>query len=59
MDKQLTHLAARAQSAANANAAPYAVFNLNRNGPRMLVVRPAGNITAADTVAAGPFNPAE
>jgi hypothetical protein len=59
MDRQLAQLAARAQSAANANAAPYAVFNLNRNGPRMLVVRPAGNITAADTVAAGPFHPAE
>ena len=26
---------------------------------RLLVVRPAGNITGADVVAAGPFNPEE
>ena len=57
MDKQLANLIARAKAAATDNGAPYAVFNLNPRGARLLVVRPAGNITGADVVAAGPFNP--
>ena len=56
MDKQLTNLIARAKAAATDNGMPYAVFNLNRVGARMLVVRPAHSFPA-DAVAAGPFNP--
>jgi hypothetical protein len=59
MDKQLANLISRAKAAATDNGAPYAVFNLNRIGARMLVVRPAGNVTAADAIVAGPFNPGE
>jgi hypothetical protein len=58
-DKLLNALISRAKTAATDNGAPYAVFNLNRIGARMLVVRPAGNITGADAVAAGPFNPGD
>ena len=55
-DKLLNALISRAKAAATDNGMPYAVFNLNRVGARMLVVRPAHSFPA-DAVAAGPFNP--
>lgn len=48
---------AQAQRYADTNRVPYAVFNLNRVGVPMYVVRNADSFPGEDRMVAGPFEP--
>lgn len=56
-DRELEKIANRAQNAANRDGVPYAVFNLNKVGARMLVIRPSDSFPDEDRMVAGPFIP--
>lgn len=55
-NKELERLSAQAQSAANRDGKPYAVFNLNRFG-WLPVIREADSFEGEYRMVAGPFKP--
>lgn len=54
---KIEQLAKQAQRYANAQGEAYAVFNLNRIGSPMYVIRPADSFPNEDRMVAGPFIP--
>ncbi len=58
VDVELDRLKARAQAAADRDGVAAAVFNLNRVGARMLVIRAADSFPGEGRMVAGPFAPA-
>lgn len=57
-DTKLEQVKRQAQSAANRDGEPTAVFNLNTVGARMLVIRAADSFASENRMVAGPFIPA-
>jgi len=57
VDKELKRLEAMAQRYADENGVAYAVFNLNRVGSRMLVVRKADSFKDENRMVSGPYEP--
>jgi len=57
IDTKLEQAKAGAQRAADREGAPYAVFNLNMSGARMLVIRAADSFAGENRMVAGPFEP--
>lgn len=56
-DIKLEQIKRQAQAAANRDRESVAVFNLNKSGARMLVIRAADSFAGEDRMVAGPFNP--
>ncbi len=56
-DRELEQLARDAQAAADRAGAAMAVFNLNRAGRRLLVIRDADSFAGENRLVAGPFAP--
>ena len=56
-DKELERLERDAQAAANREGVAMAVFNLNRIGRRLLVIRPADSFPGEERMRSGPFQP--
>lgn len=54
---KIEQLSKQAQRHANAQGKAYAVFNLNRIGAPMYVIRPADSFPNEDRMVAGPFIP--
>jgi hypothetical protein len=54
---KIDQLSKQAQRYANAHNQTYAVFNLNRIGSPMYVIRPADSFPGEDRMVAGPFTP--
>lgn len=50
-------LSQKAQRAANREGKPYAVFNLNRVGQALYVIREAGSFPGENRMVLGPFEP--
>lgn len=57
-DIQLDRVKRQAQATADRDGAPCAVFNLNKAGSRLLVIRAADSFAGEDRMVAGPFTPA-
>lgn len=56
-DIELQRLSADAQATANRTGLAMAIFNLNRAGRRLLVIREADSFPGEERLYAGPFNP--
>jgi hypothetical protein len=56
-DRELERLARDAQATADRTRAAMAVFNLNRSGRRLLVIRDADSFAGENRLVAGPFAP--
>lgn len=57
-DVELERLKREAQSSANRSGESRAVFNLNKAGLRLLVIRAADSFAGENRLIAGPFEPA-
>jgi hypothetical protein len=57
VDKELQQIERDAQRTANREGKPCAVFNLNRAGSRLLVIRDANAFAGEDRLVSGPFEP--